>query len=250
MTRTWWQKLVPPSCRARRAGRRANRAAQRVSHGAANVRRLALLRLEDRMVPAVVSYTTASGALTFTGDAGEADIVSVSAPAANQVQIRVGNGDAITLAADAAANANFVLSSSVTPNDTLTIATGPGQAPATTFAISLGDLVDRLDFSLATTPNGVGSVAIDLSAQGPSYNDAVTFNVATSVGANLSVMAGAINTNASITAAGGVALTSFNTLNVTSAIAAGGDVTLTSNFDGVNLSANIATPGNVALTPD
>src|SRR5436305_6910207 len=66
--------------------------------------------LEDRLVPATVTYTTATQLLDFTADAGEADAVTVAAPAVNQVRIQVGNGDAITLAGNAVANPNFVLS--------------------------------------------------------------------------------------------------------------------------------------------
>jgi probable HAF family extracellular repeat protein len=202
--------------------------------------RLGLSRLEDRLAPAVVSYTTASGALTFTADPGEADVVSVSAQAANQVQIRVGSGDAIALTGDAVANANFVLSSFAAPNDTLTIATGPGRAPATTFVVNLGDQGDHLDFGLAAIPNGVGSVAID--GQG----DTVTITTPVTVGADLSIRSGTINANALINSGGSVTLTSVDTLNLSSSVTAWGDLTLTTDF-GIDLAASVSALGNISL---
>jgi hypothetical protein len=192
-----------------------------------------------------VSYLAASGNLTFTADPGEADIVSVSVPVANKVQIRVGNDDAIALTGDAVANANFVLSSFSAPNDTLTIATGSGQAPATTFVVNLGDQGDRLDFGLAATPNGVGSVAID--GQSPvGFRDTVTFTAPITVGKDLSITAEIINANFPIIAGGSVALSSFNNLDLSSSIVAGGSISVSADF-GINLRANVSTPGDVSL---
>src|SRR6266542_1751489 len=56
--------------------------------------------LEDRWLPAVVTYTSATALLDFTADAGDTDAVTVTAPTANQVVIQVGNGDAIVLAGE------------------------------------------------------------------------------------------------------------------------------------------------------
>src|SRR5437016_6069172 len=72
--------------------------------------RPALEALEDRTAPALVSYTNATGLLTFSADAGDTDNVTVTAPLANQVVIQVGNSDSISLAGDAGTNPNFVLS--------------------------------------------------------------------------------------------------------------------------------------------
>src|SRR2546430_16848349 len=75
------------------------------------LRRPELERLEDRLAPATVTYTTVSGLLQFDGRLDAiADNVTVSAPAANQVVIQVAAGDTITLAGNAVANPDFVLS--------------------------------------------------------------------------------------------------------------------------------------------
>src|SRR5437763_5503616 len=110
MMRTWWQKLFPALRPARQARRGSPRPRCLARDRAADVWRLALERLEDRLAPAVVNYVTATQALAFTADAGRNDAVFVSAPAANQVRVVVGSGDAIALAGDAVANPNFVLS--------------------------------------------------------------------------------------------------------------------------------------------
>ncbi|HTK77884.1 MAG TPA: PEP-CTERM sorting domain-containing protein, partial [Gemmataceae bacterium] len=208
--------------------------------------RLALSRLEDRLPPAVVSYTSSSGALTFTADPGDADVVSVLAPTANQIQIRVGNGDAIVLSGDAVANASFVLSSSIAPDDTLTIATGPGRAPATTFGVNLGDQGDRLDFGLAATPNGVGSVAVDGQGGLVSSHDTVTITAPVTVSADLSIKSETIAANAPINSGGSVTLTSIDKLHVSSSVTAWGDLTLTADF-GIDLAASLSALGNISL---
>jgi uncharacterized repeat protein (TIGR01451 family) len=135
----------------------------RVGHGQArlNRNRPQIEHLEDRTVPAVVTYTSVSALLDFTADAGDADKVTVTAPAANQVVIQVGNSDAITLAGDAASNVDFTLSTTATANDTLTINTGPGHAPAANFNINLGDQGDSLTLGLLSAADGVSNVAID-----------------------------------------------------------------------------------------
>src|SRR5205823_5938081 len=69
--------------------------------------------LEDRLVPATVTYTQSTGLLQFAG-LTTADNVSVMAPAANQVVIQVGNADSVTLAGDAATSADFSLSTTTT----------------------------------------------------------------------------------------------------------------------------------------
>src|SRR5947208_11977021 len=95
---------------------RSRRRSRRVVHKAVLPYRPHMEALEDRWMPAVVTYTTATAVLDFTADNGIADEVKVTAPTANQVAIQVGNGDSITLAGDAAGNANFTLNGT---NDTL-----------------------------------------------------------------------------------------------------------------------------------
>ena len=123
--------------------------------------RLTLERLEDRTAPAVVTYTSATQLLDFTADVGDVDAVTVSVPAANQVVIRVGNGDALTLAGGALSNADFNLSTTTTANDTLTINTATGHAPAANFTINLGDQSDSLILGLLSPTNGLSNVAVN-----------------------------------------------------------------------------------------
>src|SRR2546423_874901 len=152
--------------------------------------------LEDRTAPAVVTYTQSTGLLDFTADAGETDNVAVTAPAANQVQIVVGNGDSITLAGDALANPDFVLSTTTNPNDTLTIDTAAGHAPAANFNLNLGDQDDTLAFGLGVTPNGVSNVAID----GGTGADTLMLN-ATSITGSLTASAETLTVNEDVAVA-------------------------------------------------
>lgn len=87
--------------------------------------------LEQRNLLASVSFNAfvsppdvlieGAGPLFFEADPGDSDIVSLSAPAANTLQIQVGGGDSIVLHGDAVGRSEFVLSQSEFPNDTLTI---------------------------------------------------------------------------------------------------------------------------------
>jgi len=122
---------------------------------------LTLEHLEDRTAPAVVTYTSATELLDFTAAAGDVDAGTVAAPAANQVVIRVGNGDAMTLAGNAISNADFALSTTVNANDTLTINTATGHAPAANFTINLGDQNDSLTLGLVNAANGVSNIAVN-----------------------------------------------------------------------------------------
>ena len=82
--------------------------------------RLRVEPLEDRWMPAVVSYTSATALLDFTAAASVPDTVTVTSPTANRVVIQVDNGDSITLTGDAVGNPSFTLSSTSNANDTLT----------------------------------------------------------------------------------------------------------------------------------
>ncbi|GEM_PF-702097 len=143
--------------------------------------RLRLEYLEERCTPATVTYTQAIGLLQFAG-LTTSDDVTVTAPAANQVVIQVGNADQITLAGDAAASADFLLSTTTNANDTLTINTASGHAPLVNFNVNLNDGNDFLTFGLANATNGVTNVNL----QGDAGIDTVTLNTLT-IGGNLMV---------------------------------------------------------------
>jgi len=57
--------------------------------------------LEAKNLLASVSFDASAEVLTFQADAGQVDIVAVSAPTADTLQIQVGGGDQIVLAGDA-----------------------------------------------------------------------------------------------------------------------------------------------------
>ena len=105
-----------------------------------------------------MTYSNAAKVLDFTADAGASHNVAVSTLAANQIRILVDSLDAITLAGDAVANANFVLSTTNTANDTLTINTAPASSPLAALNINLADQDDTLTFGLAEATNGVGDM--------------------------------------------------------------------------------------------
>ena len=118
--------------------------------------------LEARNLLASVSFDANVGSLAFVADAGQADIVDVSAPTATSLQIQVGNGDSISLLGDAAGNAAFVLSQTNVADDTLTIDIENAVVSSLTF-----DLLDLDDVFSAT---GLAGIA-DLSVLGGDGND-------------------------------------------------------------------------------
>ena len=73
--------------------------------------------LEAKSMLTAVGFSSELGLLQLTADAGEANVVEVSNPSADSLQILVGNGDEITLQDDADLNADFVLSTTNTVND-------------------------------------------------------------------------------------------------------------------------------------
>ena len=129
---------------------------------------LQIAELESRQLLASVSFDASAGLLSFDADAGQADVVSVSAPTATSIQIQVGNGDSIALQDDALNNSDFVLSTTVVANDTLTI--DVGSSAVSDFVANLGDLGDSFTASgLAnvgslTVNGGTGADVIDASA--------------------------------------------------------------------------------------
>ena len=92
--------------------------------------------LESRKLLASVSFDAGVGALSFTADSGQADIVSVSSPTATSLQIQVGNGNSISLQDDASGNAAFALSQTNVQNDTLLIDVGNALVNSLSFDLS------------------------------------------------------------------------------------------------------------------
>jgi len=84
------------------------------------------------------------GQLTFVADDGQSDVVSVSSPSVNTLQIQVGGGDSISLQGNAVGNSNFVLSQSQTANDTLSITNVNSLIAGLSF--DLGDFTVRRRF--------------------------------------------------------------------------------------------------------
>ncbi len=124
-------------------------------------------KLEDRNLLAGISFISALGLLAVEADAGDADIIDVSSPTADSLRIQVGNGDAITLADDAVANGDFVLSQTVVANDTLVIDTS--SSTVNQLLVNLGDMDDMFTAEASTAVpvlvigGGDGADHIDVS---------------------------------------------------------------------------------------
>ena len=116
---------------------------------------LSIEKLEKRNLLAAVSFDAGSGLLSFTADAGQADIVTVSSPAEDVLQIQVGNGDSITLADDADGNTDFTLSQTAVADDTLQI--DVSSLVISEFLADLGDLANS--FVVSATP-GVSALTV------------------------------------------------------------------------------------------
>ena len=134
---------------------------------------------------ATVGFDSGSGLLTFTADAGEADIVAVSSPSQDILQIQLGNDEAIVLQGDAIGNPGFQLSQSAAADDTLQI--DVSSSAVQSFLVDLGDLNDI--FTATALPGvtslvvngGAGNDVVDLSSislgatlNGGSGNDILT----------------------------------------------------------------------------
>ena len=100
---------------------------------------------EARRLLAVVTYDALTKNLVLDGDADDVRIIG-----GTSTTILVGNSDTITLAADAVANANFVLSTTNTAGDTLTMdVTG---SPISDLQINGGAGDDTLTIDLSGGP--------------------------------------------------------------------------------------------------
>ncbi len=198
--------------------------------------RLSLEALEDRTVPATVTYTTATHSLQFVADAGKSDSVFVSAPAPNQVLIQVTGGDTLTLDGDAVGNPDFVLSPD---GASLTINTEPvAHAPLSAFDLQLGDMDDTLVLGLADAAHNVGSITVD----GGDGHDTVFLNSMTLPG-DLSVTADdiAVQENVAVTGTGTISLTAAKSISLepgSGLSSADGDITLKANQDDPSLTGN------------
>jgi Ca2+-binding RTX toxin-like protein len=115
--------------------------------------------LEAKNLLASVSFDAAAESLTFQADAGEVDIVAVSAPTAGTLQIQVNGGDEIVLAGDAVGNAGFTLSQTSTANDTLQI--DVASSAVGEFIANLGDLDDAFT---VTGLAGIESLVVNAEA--------------------------------------------------------------------------------------
>ncbi len=111
--------------------------------------------LEDRRLLAVVGYTAGTDELEFTGIATQ-DVVDVSSPGASSLVITVGGADTITLADDAVANGDFVLTNS---NQTLTIDTS--SSAVNDFTASLDDGTDLFTFTNDISAEIGGNIQIN-----------------------------------------------------------------------------------------
>ncbi|MBI1918657.1 MAG: autotransporter-associated beta strand repeat-containing protein, partial [Planctomycetes bacterium] len=246
--RQWLKAFFP------RSRRRSRRVVRKVVHPY----RPHVEPLEDRWLPAIVTYSASVAVLDFTADNGDADDVMVTAPMANQVVIQVGNGDSITLSGDAATSGDFTLSTTTNTDDTLTINTG--SSPAAIFNIFLGDQDDSLSFGLANAPNGVTNVNI----QGETGTDTVTLNDLT-IGGNLRVGTETLNLNGNVSTDGPVDFSNVNAAVVTASVTvdteqgddnAGGDFTLNGSLSAdtagrtlviVTSTGAAASAGNITL---
>jgi len=113
--------------------------------------------------------------LSFNADAGEVDVVSVSGPTEDTLQIQVGGGDSIELTGDTADNSAFVLSQSQSANDTLTV-----------FSFNLGDLDDVFTVtSLPTFRTEFGFPAQTIVVDGGNGNDILDASPLTTFGVQL-----------------------------------------------------------------
>lgn len=119
-------------------------------------------QFETRALLSAVSFN--GGTLEFEADAGETDLVTVSAPDADTLRIDVGNGDAIVLDAAIAADPAFTLSNG---DATLEIHVGAGGVVLTEADFLLGDGNDTLTFDSFTA-------GVDISADGGSGNDTIS----------------------------------------------------------------------------
>jgi hypothetical protein len=210
MVITSWLSFVPflKPKKQRKPGEAANDAVE-----------VAAETLEERLVLTTINYTASTDLLKFTADAGDNDNVQVTQPTAASFKIVVGNSDVIALGGDAVANPDFVLSTTTTLNDTLTINTGAGNAPISQFTADLGGGTNQINLGALslgglTVSNG-GTVTMSTTTVGPgglsvagnivTLNGAVTANNGSDVSfrTNGGLAVDDLTINSGITLAGG-----------------------------------------------
>ncbi|MGE0757563.1 MAG: autotransporter-associated beta strand repeat-containing protein, partial [Pirellulaceae bacterium] len=140
----WWERL-------KQHKRRQRRDALRHEVG----RLLRLESLEDRRLLATVHYDDVNDIVTFTAEAGIADQITVTTPAANQVRIDV--LDTLTLQGAAVGHPSFNLA---TANQLIIDTSG---APIDLLVVRSGDQNDQVQIQLAGAGHGVAG--LDVSGQ-------------------------------------------------------------------------------------
>ncbi len=124
--------------------------------------------VESRQLLSAVSLE--SGVLTFRADAGEADVVTVSSPAANILRIEVGNGDSIVLDAGISGNPAFTTSAGNSILEVDVVAAGVTESQFQT-----GDQNDRITLQSVPETVVIGADAGD----GDDVIDASSLTVST-----------------------------------------------------------------------
>ena len=134
--------------------------------------RIASVRLAGKLIVVILATTSAqAGVITYTGggtnllrfegDVGQSDAVSVSVPAANDLQ--TDTNDPMVLAGGAVANPDFVLSNG---NNRLNTNVNPANSPVSTYDINLNDGDD-----VASGAIGLAALGISLDLDGGTGND-------------------------------------------------------------------------------
>jgi VCBS repeat-containing protein len=195
------------------------------------------------LILATIDYDAGTDTLTFTADASQADLVTITSPAANQLQIDVGNGDTIVLGAGATGT-GFTLNGASTQ-----LIVDRAVAPVVSFGLALADQSDTLN--LQNDQAGLGAVSID----GGLGNDTVTLN-STLLGGNLTlgVETVSVANNAIVDVGGSVINASSANVSITGAGAAtinggsfsAGALTILSRV--VNVNADTAVTGAFTLS--
>ncbi|MDB5392004.1 MAG: hypothetical protein JWM11_7650, partial [Planctomycetaceae bacterium] len=159
---------------------------------AADAAEVAPEALEERLVLTTINYTASTDLLRFTADAGDNDNVQVTQPSASSLRIQVGNADVIALSGDALANPDFVLSTTTTLNDTLTINTSAPDSPVNQLTIDLGGGTNQINLG-----------ALNLGGMSVTNGGTVTMDTTTVGSGGLSVTGNIVTLNGVVTANNG-----------------------------------------------
>ena len=116
---------------------------------------------------ATVSFDASASVLTFDAPIGHEDVVGVSSDTGS-LEIRVGNGGSIELAQDAIGNNDFVLSTTASVNDTVTIDLGESIIDIDQFVVNLFDQNDQ--FSVVDGLMGLAGIR-ELTVNGGTGDD-------------------------------------------------------------------------------